>query len=162
MTRHIQVFPRIEEINKLEHFIEEVCDEYCVYDAYYGNILASLTILFELNSKENEASRAIDIYCHKTKDRLYFSVLLYSHFLDIARIIEATDGFDLATTNHIEKELRDIMMIRMLTDEVKILPKEEALRLTFYVSGINDLLTLQRIELLEKYYDKIFQLQKTS
>jgi len=34
------------EIRKIEHFVDDICDQLFINDTYYGNILMSITELF--------------------------------------------------------------------------------------------------------------------
>ena len=161
LTQHIRVGSEIQEIYKLERFIEKICDDYHIYDAYYGNILASATLIFEelVTLSDN---KYIDIYFNKSPKDLSFTVKLYDSFLDLASKFEQAAAMDQNDPKVFDSELRSMMMIKMLTDEVHIDIEEEALVLTYYVSGINEQLNIQRIQLLEKYYAKLFTLTKAN
>ncbi len=161
LTRHIRLAATENDSRHLEQFIEQICDDYHIYDAYYGNILAANTITFEILRKlQKEKGTTIDVYFNSSPEGLFFTMQLKKHFLDIARLYEKVRSKDPDDPSAYSGELQPMMMIRMLTDEINLDPDEESITLTFHVTGINELLSLQRIQLLEKYYADLVKVQK--
>ncbi len=159
LTRHIRLKPDISETHRLEGFIEQICDDFHIYDAYYGNILASNTMALEmLLELEGGQKGHADVYFNKTAKGIYFSIVLGGHFLDFARLYEKIRHMDPNDPEAYDGEGKTMMMIRMLSDEITMNSEKEAMVLTFYVTGINDMLSLQRIQLLEKYYERVHKL----
>ncbi len=156
LTRHIRLLSNQDETHRLEQFIEQICDDFHIYDAYFGNILASNTLAYELLLKfRGEKKGHVDFYFHKTAKGIYFSLVLGEQFLDFAGLYEKVRRLDPNDPEAYGGEGKNMMMIRMLCDEVSVDHENEAMVLTFFVTGINEMLSIQRIQLLEKYFEKI-------
>ncbi len=161
LTRHIRLAGSEKDSRHLEQFIEQICDDYHIYDAYYGNILAANSINFDILQKLQTKKRTyIDVYFNSSPGGLFFTMKLKRHFLDVARLYEKVRSKDPDDPSAYTGELQPMMMIRMLTDDITLDAGEESITLTFHVTGINELLSLQRIQLLEKYYADLVKVQK--
>ncbi len=145
-----------DRINQLELFVEKICDDFYIFDQYYANILSALSLLCDLEESvtSTEAAKEMHIFFNKDKNGLYFHVKLRDKFLDMARLYERANMFG----NHepqmdgIEEDTAVMHILMRLADKILLNQDKQSITLFFRVTGINEMLGLQRIQLLEKYY----------
>jgi len=156
LLRHIRIPANENSIYKLEAFIEQICDDFHIYDVYFGNIMASNTLAIEMCSYtagENEFN--VDIFFAAKPSGMYFTIKLYDYFLDIVKYYDIIKDKDADDPDAFKGEWHRMMMIKLLCDKININAQEESIELVFFITGLNERLTNQRIELLEKYYSII-------
>jgi len=140
-----------KEINKLERFIEEICDYYNINNEYFGNILLATTesanILLALDDNPNKGK--ISIGFERTPKGLVFHIKLTNPEINSEK---EKDFLDNEIRKH--KLSKEIFIIRSLTDEITISIDGKSIRLVFYVSSINYEKSLQRINKLKEYFSK--------
>jgi len=141
----------LKEINKLERFIEEICDYYNINNEYFGNILLATTestnILLSLNA--NPSKGKVLIGFERSPKGLVFRIKLNNPELNS----EKTEDF-LDTEIRKHKLSKEIFIIKALTDEITISVDGKSIILIFYVSSINYEKSLQRISKLQEYFNK--------
>lgn len=141
----------IKEINRLERFIEEICDYYNINNEYFGNILLATTesanILLALN--DNPTKGKVSIGFERTPKGLIFHIRLINSDINTKK---EEDFLDKEIRKH--KLSKEIYIIRALTDEITISIDGKSIRLVFYVSSINYEKSLQRINKLKEYFTK--------
>lgn len=150
--QHLRLKPKRDEIHKLEAFVEKICDQYNIFHSYFGNILFSVSEAFEFAIDARAgSSKHIDIYFESRPDSLVFKVLLHNRFLEIAALFQADVNATLEADEISDLE-RTMVMIRMLSDEIKFDARNELMEMVFYISSINQHLTRERIRLLDQYF----------
>ena len=141
----------VKEINKLEKFIEEICDYYNVNNEYFGNILLATTesanILLSLH--DNPSRGKVLIGFERTPKGLIFHIRLNDHDNDSQK---TEDFLDTEIRKH--KLSKEIFIIRALTDEITIAVDGKSIKLIFYVSSINYEKSLERINKLQEYFNR--------
>lgn len=156
-NRLLRINTDANHINKLEVFLEQICEDYKIYDAYYGNILHSNTIIFDICCEiSNKKINIIDYVFKADAEGIFFIIKLYDMFLDIAQYYDQKEGNDINFAESDSYEIK-LKMIKLLTDKIKINPEEGSIELIYFITGVNELLTNQRIEMLEKYYSSMTQ-----
>lgn len=156
LRRHLRISATENEINKLEAFIEQICDDFHIYDAYFGNIMAANTLAIEMCIEAAGPKEfALDIFFIPRPSGMYFKIKLYDYFLDIVKHYDKIKDKDPGDPEAFNGESHRMMMIKLLSDEIRIDQNEETIEMIFFITGINEQLTNQRIELLEKYYHMI-------
>ena len=138
------------ELYKLEHFVEEICDYHNINNEYFGNILLASTeaasILIAIS--EGIVQNILVVTFEKTIKGFTFKLKF--------------DGQDLSSGQEhvLEQEIRkhklakEIYIVKALADEVTISVKGESITLVFYVSSMNYEKSLQRINSLKEYWVK--------
>ncbi len=156
LERKIRIKAQPGELNKLEAFIEKICDDFHVYDTYYGNIVASNTFAFEMCiERAPDKPFYFDICFTKKPTGMFFALKIHDYFLDFAKQYEIVKGLNVDDTEAFGGELEKMMMLRLLSDEIILNAEEESLTMVFHITGVNEMLTNQRIELLQQYYAKL-------
>lgn len=156
LKRHLRLAAEQNELNKLEAFVENVCDDYHIYDAYFGNIMAANTLLFELFIDIiDKKDFYIDMFFKSTPSGLVFTVKLDQYFLDLAGMFDRVKNLAPDDPEAYTGEGHRLMMLRLLSDDVMFDGENESIELVFYVTGVNDALTIQRIDMLHRYYEML-------
>ena len=149
-TREIFIYG-IKEINKLERFIEEICDYYNVNNEYFGNILMATTeatsILFTVTDMQEFGS--VLIRFDKHSKGLTFKIRLESNYKGQG---DSEDILDREIRKY--KLSKEIFIVKALTDEITISLTGKSIILTFYISSLNYEKSLNRINQLRLYWKK--------
>ncbi len=154
-NRFLRINTDATQIDKLEKFLERICDDYRIYDAYYGNILSANTIIFDICCEiSDKKTNIIDYAFRSDKDGIFFIIKLYDMFLDIIQHYDIEEKTDIDFNDSDTCAIK-LKMIRLLTDKIRVIPNEGSIELIYYITGVNELLTNQRIEMLEKYFSSL-------
>ena len=148
--RKIELISARENISLIEKFVEEICDDYNIYNSYFGNIIIALT----------EATTNAIIHGNK-EDKLKTVIITFeSKSIGLTFVIEDQgDGFDFEnipdpTDVSIENsdELgKGIFLIKSLADEVNFYEDGRVIEIVFKITSINNETTIERINILKAY-----------
>jgi serine/threonine-protein kinase RsbW len=145
------ILPSIpENINQVENFIEDICDEYNINNTYFGNILVALTEAVENAMKHgngNNPEKNIQIIFSLKPVGLSFLVKDEGKGFDISQIPDPTD----LDTDPKELKGRGIFLIRTLADEIHYTNNGKSLEIIFKISSIDSEIAIDRISRLKKY-----------
>lgn len=141
-----------DEIYNIESFIEEICDDYNIFNSYFSNILISAVEGFEIIINHIEKGkidrRNITILFTSGKDGLKFEITSPIEIFDKKFLIDSLDNVD--------KDIQDsYLKIKYLSDEVNISEDRKSCEIVFYISSINFDKTIERQNLLENYFNII-------
>ena len=134
------------KIRKIEHFVDDICDQLFINDTYYGNILMSITELFNALC-EKSRGEILNI----TYNTDYKKVTISAQPIDseIINIIES----DIDLDNILEGKFnKNIFLIKSLVDQYEI--KEDALILNFDISALHNEIYKKRAGQLQNYLKK--------
>lgn len=153
----MQVVADKHHLHIVEGFVEGICDDYNIMNSYFGNIMFAVTQTFLCAVEKDTSSQSyIDISFHSASKGLVFTISLGDHYLEIAALLHRSGEEELQEDNYSE-ENRNILIIKMLCDEVNLDDTHNTLTLVFYISSINAHLTSDRLHELEAYYQKMLQ-----
>lgn len=154
----IRVVADKQHLHIVEGFVESICDKYNIMNSYFGNIMFAVTqtFLFAIENRGVSSQPYIDILFHSTSRGLVFTISLGDHFLEIAALLQRSLDDELQKDNQADNN-QNLLIIRMLCDEVGLDSTKNALTLVFYISSINEHLTADRLRELEMYYQKLLQ-----
>jgi serine/threonine-protein kinase RsbW len=138
-------------INKVERFIEQICDEYNIYNNYYANILLSVieayTNAVEHGNKYDE-NKSVKIEFSSESNGLAFTIEDQGDGFDINNIPDPTN------IENEGAEGRGLFMINSLADQVEIENNGSKIKLAFLISSINREMANKRNELFHKYVNQ--------
>ena len=144
------------EIRKIEHFVDDICDQLFINDTYYGNILVSITELFNTLC-EKSPGEILNI----TYNTDYKKVTISAQPIDseIINVIESDIDLDNIMDGQFNK---NIFLIKSLVDQYEI--KKDALILNFDISALHNEIYKKRAGQLQNYLKKeeIKKKQKSS
>lgn len=73
-NRSIQIQARLDEINRLESFVESFCLRYRIYDEYFGIIVHSLSEIVRKIIKQNQKEGIITILQSHDKNSVQYTI----------------------------------------------------------------------------------------
>ncbi|HSV76437.1 MAG TPA: hypothetical protein VLH37_05340 [Bacteroidales bacterium] len=155
LEKRLVVKASLEELPKVEFFVEKICDQFNIFNSYFGNILFSVCEVFTLLASETDSSKKkIQLYFYADAKGLNFRVALKDRFFEIAGICQKTTeellmGDDLTPTE------KSLLSVNLLVDEMNFNSKNESVDLVFYISSIHMNAYKHRISLLDTYFEKI-------
>ncbi len=165
--RVLSIRTGMDNLSELEAFLDKICDDFHIYDDYYGNIIASMTAAYELITAINDAPKNVDIQFQSGPTGAMFSLHLDDDFLHLAakhQKMWTTDNSEAQNSDMLhEPDQADIqlMLLDLLSDDLQFIPEEDTMEISFHITGINDMLSMQRTQLLHNYYDRLIREQQT-
>ena len=150
--RTLKLKSNLNEINRIEKFVEEICDEKNINNTYFGNILVAVTEAFENavihGNKKNEEKR-VQIKYETREKGLMFEVCDEGDGFKYEKIPDATD-----IIKNPEKKGTGIYLIKKLADEVRHLNEGRKIQILFYIDSINQQMSYERMKNLNDYQKK--------
>lgn len=155
--RKLRVALKGKDNHAIEAFVEKICDDFGIFNSYFGNILFTVNEAVNFASAKRETGdEYVDIQFVSRPEGLVFQVFLGDRFLEIA-VLFSKQVDEVLEEEQMTEDERNMVMIRMLSDEVNLDAEREILELVFYISSINQHLTIERIKVLDEYFDKLHQ-----
>lgn len=135
-----------KEIRKIEHFVDDICDQLFINDTYYGNILMSITELFNTLC-EKSPGKILNIIYHTD----YKQIIINAKPIDreIVTVIETDIDLDNIMDGPYSK---NIFLIKSLVDAYKV--EEDALILNFNIGALHNEIYKKRADQLQSYLKK--------
>jgi len=138
-------------INEVERFVEQICDEFNIYNNYYANILLSVTEAYtnavEHGNKFDE-NKSVKIIFSSESNGLAFTIEDEGKGFEIENIPDPTN------LDNEGIEGRGLFMIKSLADNVEIENNGSKLKLNFLISSINREMANKRNELFHNYINQ--------
>lgn len=161
--RHRQISLRtgLADMDRLEAFLDKICDDFHIYDDYYGNVIATMTAAYELIPRISDTPNPVEIHFRAGPAGVMFSILLDEDFLTLAaklqKVKAAQDNIkgygDLLQESDEADDL--LMMMNLLSDDLQFDPETGSMEISFHITGINDMLSMQRTQLMHNYYERL-------
>lgn len=154
-AKRLDVSLAIHHVHAVEAFVENICDNYNINNAYFGHILYTVTELFCLAAgKCADEEQKVRIAFTSDKTGLKFLFSFGGCFLDMAAGFSVTEE-ELLENSQLKESDQGFLAIQMLCDDIQVHAERSAIELVFYVSSINKSLTMKRIKALDMYYEGI-------
>ncbi len=151
-SKQIVIRSEYEEISKIENFVEQICDEYNIFNSYFGNILTALVgcceIIIDHIIKGKLDKREIKIAFSSAKNGLNFEIKSPIEIFNNKYLEETFEKDDY-------ENKKKYLIIKYLSDEFIISNSGKNCVITFYISSINYDKTVERDKLLDEYFEKI-------
>lgn len=158
MTRNIAELTILNssELFKVEKFIEEVCDYYHIGNEYFGNVMLGTTeaVLWLLNKNISQTVNFLKINAIKSNKGIKF-VLTGGEINNTG--IENEDSLNRAIEN--EKHIRELYIIKSLSDEMHLSADSQEITLVYYISCLDTERTYYRLNQLKQYFNKVEELK---
>lgn len=135
-----------KEIRKIEHFVDDICNQLFINDTYYGNILMSITELFNTLCEKSPGESL-----HITYNTDYKQIRIIAQPIDkeIVNVIESDIDLDNIMDGPYS---RNIFLIKSLVDAYEI--EEDALILNFDIGALHNEIYKKRADQLQSYLKK--------
>ncbi len=137
-----------EAIRDIELFVDAICDQLFINDTYYGNILMSLTELFNclLDSDHNNDNVSIKYNSDHTNITISFYPVDSQLIKSLSRPISVDEVVQTESN-------KNIFLINSLVDKV-IVDDTNQLSFEFDISALHNKIYYQRANLLKAYFSK--------
>jgi len=137
-----------EAIRDIELFVDAICDQLFINDTYYGNILMSLTELFNclLESNKNDDNVTIKY----NSDHTNITISFYPIDSQLIKALSRPISVDEVVQTESNK---NIFLINSLVDKV-IVDDTNQLSFEFDISALHNKIYYQRANLLKAYFSK--------
>jgi serine/threonine-protein kinase RsbW len=135
-------------INKVEQFVEQICDEYNIFTDYYGNILMSVIEAYTnavVHGNHYDENKHVQIRFESETNGLAFYVEDEGAGFDVNGVPDPTD------INATGEEGRGLFTIKALADKVEFLNNGSTIKMTFLISSINHEVASKRAALYHDY-----------
>jgi hypothetical protein len=155
--RKLVVAVNARGIHEIEGFIEVICDDFNIFNSYFGNIMMTILEASEngfVFLEDNDENKKIEIKFWSERNKLVFEICgkndVYVKKIDIKKVsIDNPEG---------NKDDNDSMMIiKMLADEVEIDHNNNSIKMVFYISSINYNTSIQREKSINEYFEKVLK-----
>lgn len=136
-----------DSIRDIELFVDTICDQLFINDTYYGNILMSITELFNY-LLENKHGDSLNI----TYNSDYKNIEISFQPIDTEAGTRLTEPVDFDKIIHKDSD-KNIFLIHSLVDNIRLINKD-TLSLEFDISALHNEIYNKRAALLAKYFTK--------
>ncbi|MHC1706754.1 MAG: ATP-binding protein [Bacteroidales bacterium] len=150
-TQQLIIESGLQNLYKVEQFVEELSDFYNINNTYFGNILISLTEAVKnaiVHGNKEDPNKKVSIIFETRPTGMFFHVS------------DEGDGFDMSIipdpTEVQEEEGRKIKtglyLIKSLSDNLIFKNKGSVIEFEFFISSINYQLSVDRSKALKGYF----------
>lgn len=149
---NIKTQSNLNELHKVEAFIEQVCDENSIYNNYFSNILVSVTEAFSnsvVHGNQFSNDKVIIVGFIKDARGLVFYVQDQGEGFNYSQITDPT------SIDQDSEKGRGLFLIKHLADNVEFIDEGRRVELVFRIASINYESALNRVNLLKEYYSTV-------
>lgn len=150
-SKSIVLFSKKVMIHEVEGFVEDICDEFNIFNSYFGNILLCVTEAFQnarVHGNKNDETKRIKITFESLPLGLYF------------RIEDEGEGFNFEP--YLDQDFfpeenssgNGLFLIKSLSDELHFYNNGKCIEIVFYISSINLDKLIERVKHLDGYFKK--------
>ncbi len=147
ILKELSIASNLKNLNHIQRFVEEVCDEYNINNSYFGNITVAI----------NEAVRNAIIHGNKSDEnkKVYIAFGRKNEAM-IFVIKDQGSGFDYHNLIDPTEEIGDnigtgIFLINLLSDNVSFSDNGSTIEISFFIKSINQNLANERANILGSY-----------
>jgi serine/threonine-protein kinase RsbW len=137
----------LRNISLVEAFVDEICDEYQVFNEYYGHIMLCLTEAVRnaiLHGNGSDSRKKVQIRFWSEEGALHFEVSDQGKGFDPSSVPDPTESEEGAG--------QGIFLIRTLSNEASWHNEGRSCRFRFDIASINYELALRRSRALSEYF----------
>jgi hypothetical protein len=135
-----------KEIRKIEHFVDDICDQLFINDTYYGNILMSITELFHTLCEKSPGEELNITY---NTDYKQIKITAQPIDKEIVNVIESNIDINQLMDGPYNK---NIFLIKSLADAYET--EEDALILNYDIGALHNEIYKKRAQQLQSYLKK--------
>jgi len=150
--RELRISSNLEEIYKVEQFVEEISDNYHLNESYFGNIIISVTEAVRnaiIHGNLSDNAKNVHVLAESRPEGLHFS------------IIDEGRGFSFKDYESLDELLKDdsnegrgLILIHTLADEIRFTNQGRTLNMLFKITGIDNDIYEKRYHQMQKYLKK--------
>ena len=152
--REIKLGSSQNDFNTLESFIETICDEFNVYNDYYGNIHLSIVSVYEQMTGQNQPNDSIKLeFFNDSKGLNFVFYTTNTKFFREADVVLQEKDLLLTDDNY-----NWLFILDQLSDELTL--TESDMQIVFDIRSIHAELASTRVGLLKAYFKGVHHLQE--
>jgi hypothetical protein len=156
--RSLRIKASLDNIHEVEAFIESICDDYNIFNSYFGIILFSITECFRaIASQNNSAKHTLRLDFKSSQIGLGFKFYIGAGILEIASLLKEKN---ISSDDVMSDTQQNLQIVKMLCDKIIIEAEKGVFEIVFNIGSINQHLALERSKELERYYSHIGQTSK--
>jgi serine/threonine-protein kinase RsbW len=155
--REIKISSALEEMYRVEQFVEELSDEHMLYGSYFGNIMMAVTEAVKnaiMHGNGENRNRLVKINEELTKEGLWVTVTDEGKGFDYQVFSVKDPGPDY------NFEKTGLLLINKLCDDVRFFDNGRTIRMLFKINGIDDRIFSRRETFMLEFF-KVYQRMNT-
>jgi serine/threonine-protein kinase RsbW len=156
--KEIKIGSSLEEMFRVEQFVEEISDEHLLYNNYFSNMIMATTEAVKnaiVHGNKSNRNKFVKLWAEATKDGLW------------VRVTDDGEGFDFKPYNQGENieiiaqpDKNGLWLIHKLADEVRFKNNGKTIEMLFKINGIDENIMLRRVALMRDFF-RVFQQMNT-
>jgi serine/threonine-protein kinase RsbW len=142
----------LSNMHAVNHFIEDICDHYNIFNSYFGNILTAVTEAVQnaiVHGCKNNPSKKVELFFSSRADGLTFTITDEGNGFNPN---EMPDPTDLSNDGLMG---RGIFLMRSLSDGIEFSNGGRTVELTFNITGIDQDLAASRMTQMSTYFKSV-------
>ncbi len=135
------------DFNKIESFVEEVCDKLNLHEKFHGNILIAITEVINYVESYNQAG---ELSFHSSPEEVIFDYKIKSKSASLNNVLNP----DFNVVDIFSEGGKGIFMIMSLCDDMRYDYENNILSIVFKIRNIGNVITDHRKQYLKNYLGK--------
>ena len=149
VTKFLSIDCQKDSIHKIEKFVEDISKNVFINETYFGNLLTSISVLFQFLIK-NSSCDVLEF--HYTTN--YKNLKIEVRGSDKESMMKLVNKIDIENTD-LNQEATDLFTVQQLTDEIIYSESKNSLTLIYDISAVHDQVYDRRKQLLKNYLKKV-------
>jgi serine/threonine-protein kinase RsbW len=147
ILKELSIASSLNNINLVQRFVEEVCDEFNINNSYFGNISVAINEAIRnaiIHGNKLDENKNVFIAFGRKNDALIFVIKDQGIGFDYHNLIDPTEeiGDNIGT---------GIFLINLLSDNVSFSDNGSTIEISFFVKSINQSLANERATIFGAY-----------
>jgi serine/threonine-protein kinase RsbW len=151
--KELTIPSNIDDLTRVEIFVEEICESYYITNSYYGNILVAILEAVKnaiIHGNKKDRRKKVKIAFKSGTNGLCFTISDQGEGFDFRNVPNPLETDE----NNPESAGKGIFLIRSLADKVSYNTKGNLVEIVFSISSINQETSLDRISQVHRYFSK--------
>lgn len=151
-TKRIIIPSTVANLHAVNHFVEDICDHFNIFNSYFSNILTAVTeaVLNAIqHGNGNDPAKHVEIVFTQRNDGLSFTISDQGLGFDPGRLPDPTDPSNDGSIG------RGLFLIKSLSDEMTYSNGGSTVELFFSIAGIDRDLAVARKEQVKDYLQSV-------
>ena len=157
--KEIKITSSLQEMFRVEQFVEELSDEYLLYNNYFSNMIMATSEAVKnaiVHGNRSLTGKQVRIWAESSKDGLWI------------KVTDEGAGFDYKpfspegnfTGIEADPDKNGMFLIYKLTDDVKFKNNGRTIEMLFRINGIDESIMQRRAALMRDFF-RVFQQMNT-
>ncbi len=146
--RELKLESTIDNLNIVQKFVEDICDEYNINNTYFGNISIAIIEAVKnaiIHGNNNITTKKVILSFKQIEGSLLFVIKDEGSGFDIQSIPDPTE------VEYSETKGNGIFLMTSLSDGLRFTNNGSTVEISFNIASINSTIALNRIQKLHSY-----------